>query len=139
MDFQLSGKLFEIYPTQQKTEKFKAREFVLETTKQVGERDITDYVKFQATGDKCDVLNRYKTGDTVTIHFNIRGNKWEKDGKVSYFTNLDAWRIEGNQATNSPYNNITEEQFNKTNDTAAPYEPANNDAPTGDFNDDLPF
>jgi hypothetical protein len=116
MDFQLSGKLFEIYPTQQKTEKFKAREFVLETTKQVGDREITDYVKFQATGDKCDVLNRYKTGDTVTIHFNIRGNKWEKDGKVSYFTNLDAWRIEGNQVTNTPYNNITEEQFNKTGD-----------------------
>ena len=116
MNFELSGKLFEIYPTQQKTEKFKAREFVLETTKQVGERDITDYVKFQATGDKCDVLNRYKTGDTVTIHFNIRGNKWVKDGKVSYFTNLDAWRIEGSQVTNSPYNNITEEQFNKTGD-----------------------
>ena len=120
MDFQLSGKLFEIYPTQQKTEKFKAREFVLETTKQVGERDITDYVKFQATGDKCDVLNRYKTGDTVTIHFNIRGNKWVKDGKVSYFTNLDAWRIEGNQVTN---------------DTAAPYETASND----DDSFSLPF
>jgi hypothetical protein len=121
MDFQLSGKLFEIYPTQQKTEKFKAREFVLETTKQVGERDITDYVKFQATGDKCDVLNRYKTGDTVTIHFNIRGNKWVKDGKVSYFTNLDAWRIEGNQVTN---------------DTAAPYETAANNE---DSFSDLPF
>jgi hypothetical protein len=122
MDFQLSGKLFEIYPTQQKTEKFKAREFILETTKQVGDREITDYVKFQATGDKCDVLNRYKTGDTVTIHFNIRGNKWEKDGKVSYFTNLDAWRIEGNQVTN---------------DTAAPYETAAND--NEDYIDSLPF
>ena len=120
MDFQLSGKLFEIYPTQQKTEKFKAREFVLETTKQVGDKEITDYVKFQATGDKCDVLNRYKTGDTVTIHFNIRGNRWEKEGKVSYFTNLDAWRIEGNQVTN---------------DTAAPYETASND----DYDTSLPF
>jgi hypothetical protein len=120
MDFQLSGKLFEIYPTQQKTEKFKAREFVLETTKQVGDKEITDYVKFQATGDKCDVLNRYKTGDTVTVHFNIRGNKWVKDGKVSYFTNLDAWRIEGSQVTN---------------DTAAPYETASNEESFSD----LPF
>ena len=122
MNFELTGKLFEIYPTQQKTEKFKAREFVLETTKQVGDREITDYVKFQATGDKCDVLNRYKTGDTVTVHFNIRGNKWVKDGKVSYFTNLDAWRIEGSQVTN---------------DTAAPYETANND--NEDYIDSLPF
>jgi hypothetical protein len=116
MDFQLSGKLFEIYPTQQKTEKFKAREFVLVTSKMIADREVVDYVKFQATGDKCDVLNRYKTGDTVTVHFNIRGNKWEKDGKVSYFTNLDAWRIEGSQVTNTPYNNIAEEQFNKTGD-----------------------
>ena len=127
MNFELTGKIFEIYPTQQKTEKFKSREFVLETIKQVGDRSITDYVKFQTTNDKCDALNRYKVGDTVTIHFNIRGNKWEKDGKVSYFTNLDAWRIEGSQVTNTPYNNITKEQFNKT----------------GDFNDDdafgLPF
>jgi hypothetical protein len=127
MNFELTGKIFEIYPTQQKTEKFKSREFVIETSKAVGDRVITDYVKFQSTGDKCDLLNRYKTGDTVTIHFNIRGNRWEKDGKVSYFTNLDAWRIEGSQITNTPYNNITKEQFNKT----------------GDFNDDdafgLPF
>ena len=127
MNFDITGKLYEIFPTQQKTEKFKSREFVIETSKAVGDRVITDYVKFQSTGDKCDLLNRYKTGDTVTIHFNIRGNRWEKDGKVSYFTNLDAWRIEGSQVTNTPYNNITEEQFNKT----------------GDFNEDdafgLPF
>jgi hypothetical protein len=127
MNFDITGKLFEIFPTQQKTEKFKSREFVIETSKAVGDRVITDYVKFQSTGDKCDLLNRYKTGDTVTIHFNIRGNRWEKDGKVSYFTNLDAWRIEGSQVTNTPYNNITKEQFNKT----------------GDFNEDdafgLPF
>ena len=127
MNFDITGKLFEIFPTQQKTEKFKSREFVIETSKAVGDRVITDYVKFQSTGDKCDLLNRHKTGDTVTIHFNIRGNRWEKDGKVSYFTNLDAWRIEGSQVTNTRYNNITKEQFNKT----------------GDFNDDdgngLPF
>ena len=127
MNFELTGKIFEIYPTQQKTEKFKSREFVLKVSKEIGDRSITDYVKFQTTNDKCDVLSRYKVGDTATIHFNIRGNKWEKDGKVSYFTNLDAWRIEGSQVTNTPYNNITKEQFNKT----------------GDFNEDdafgLPF
>ena len=119
MNFELTGKLFEIYPTQQKTEKFKAREFVLVTSKMIADREVVDYVKFQATGDKCDVLNRYKTGHTVTIHFNIRGNKWEKEGKVSYFTNLDAWRIEGSQ---------------QTNDTQPSY-----DAPADEFSSDLPF
>jgi hypothetical protein len=28
------------------------------------------------------------------VYFNIKGSKWEKDGKVNYITNLDAWRIE---------------------------------------------
>ncbi|MCX6261318.1 MAG: hypothetical protein NTY95_10885, partial [Bacteroidia bacterium] len=26
--------------------------------------------------------------------FNLKGNKWERDGKINYFTNLDAWKIE---------------------------------------------
>jgi len=32
--------------------------------------------------------------EDVKIWFNIRGNKWERDGKVNYFTNLDVWKIE---------------------------------------------
>lgn len=121
MNFELTGKLYEIYPTQQKTEKFRSREFVLTTSQMIGDREVVNFVKFQTTGDKCDLLNRYKTADTVTVHFNIRGNRWEKEGKVSYFTNLEAWRIEGNQ---------------QTNDTPAEYvtQPT-----TGDFIDDLPF
>ena len=119
MNFELTGKIFEIFPTQQKTEEFKSREFVLETKQDIADRTIVNYVKFQTTNDKCDVLNRYKTADTVTVHFNIRGNKWEKEGKVSYFTNLDAWRIEGSQVTN---------------DTQPSY-----DAPAGDFSTGLPF
>jgi len=119
MDFQLTGKLHEVYDTQQKTDKFRSREFVLEVSKEISERTITDYVKFQATQDKCDVLNKYKVGDTVTAHFNIRGNRWEKDGKVSYFTNLDAWRIEG--VANETQYEVPAEQ------------------PQGDYNDSLPF
>lgn len=103
MNFELTGVIYAILPTQQKTEKFKSREFVLEVAKEIGERTITDFVKFQTTGDKCDLLNKYKVGDTATIHFNVRGNKWEKEGKVSYFTNLDAWRIEGGQVTNEKH------------------------------------
>lgn len=95
MDFQLTGTVHEIYPTEQKTDKFRSREFVLKVSKEIGEREIIDYVKFQTTQDKCEVLDKYKVGSTVTAHFNIRGREWEKGGKKSYFTNLDAWRIEG--------------------------------------------
>ena len=30
----------------------------------------------------------------IKVSFNIKGNKWEKDGKISYFNNLDAWKFE---------------------------------------------
>lgn len=123
MNFELTGKLYEIFPTQQKTEKFRSREFVLVTSKMLGDREVVDYVKFQATGDKCDLLNKYYVGNEVTVSFNIRGNRWENAGKVSYFTNLEAWRITGNQ-----------NEYNQ--------EPQRNTLPTQaeqDFNDDLPF
>jgi hypothetical protein len=111
MNFEITGKLFEIYPTNQKTDKFRSREFVLEVTKTIGERTATDYVKFQTTNDKCELLNKYNVGSEVTVHFNIRGNRWEKDGKVSYFTNLDAWRIEGNSQEQPAPQTQAEQEF----------------------------
>lgn len=95
MAFEISGKLLEIFPTEQKSERFRKREFVVEKVETTGDRSFTDYVKFQATNDKCDMLDGMNKGDEVKVSFNIKGNRWEKnDGTVSYFTNLDAWRIE---------------------------------------------
>lgn len=130
MNFELNGKLFEIYPTEQKSERFRKREFILENTSTIGDRSITDYVKFQATGDKCDMLNKYKVGDAVKVSFNIRGNKWENAGKVSYFTNLDAWRIESAGANN---------QYSSGGPQDSGFDTPPPAAPAGDYNDDLPF
>ena len=30
----------------------------------------------------------------IKVKFNLRGRKWEKDGKTNYFNSLDAWFIE---------------------------------------------
>ena len=38
--------------------------------------------------------DRFNLGDTVKVLFNIKGSKWNKDGKDNYITNLDAWRME---------------------------------------------
>lgn len=95
MSFELTGKVYEIFPTEQKSERFKKREFIIEKSESSGDRTFTDYVKFQATNDKCDLLDNVKVGEQVKVTFNIKGNRWEgRDGQVSYFTNLDAWRVE---------------------------------------------
>jgi len=40
------------------------------------------------------MVDRFNIGDEVKIQFNIKGSKWERDGRVNYITNLDAWRME---------------------------------------------
>jgi len=93
MSLQITGKLIVINPTQQVSEKFKKREFVMETYEDVNGQTYTNFAKMQAVQAKCDVLDKYKVNDMVTVHFNIKGNKWEKDGKVNYITALEAWKI----------------------------------------------
>ena len=96
MAFELEGKLLVINPTQEITATFKKREFVIETSETAGNgQTYTDYIKFQIMQNKCDLLDAFVVGQEVKVSFNVKGNKWQKDGKDSYFTSLQAWKIEG--------------------------------------------
>ena len=95
MSFELTGKVIEIGPVQQKGESFKKREFVIEVSEAGNSgREFTDYIKFQCIQDRTDIIDESFLNENVKVSFNIKGNKWEKDGRVNYFTNLDAWRVE---------------------------------------------
>ena len=94
MSYELTGKLLEKFETIQRTETFKIREFIVEKSEDVNGKTITNFIKFQSVQDKTGIIDRVNVGDEIKVHFNIRGSKWEKDGRVSYFNNLDAWRIE---------------------------------------------
>ncbi len=95
MSFEINGRLAEKYETQQISDRFQKREFILEI-KSTGTSgyEFVDFIKFQSTQDKCSLLDQFNVDDQVKVAFNLRGRKWEKDGQVSYFTNLEAWRIE---------------------------------------------
>ena len=128
MSYELTGKLIAKYDTVQRTETFKTREFAIEKTDDIGGRSIINYAKFQAVQDKTEIIDKVNIGDTVKVYFNIKGSKWEKDGRTNYITNLDAWRIEqilhSNQGADS-FDKSSMEPMD--NFTAAPE------------NDDLPF
>ena len=124
MAYELVGKLISKGEINQRTETFKVREFVVEKSEDVGGRQIVNYVKFQCTQDKTAMPDRFNIGDDLKVSFNLRGTRWEKEGKVSYFTNLDAWRIES-------------VKLGQDNGTAA--EVNYNDIPPSDIVDDLPF
>ena len=129
MSYELTGKLVAKYDTVQRTETFKTREFVVEKTDDINGRSVVNYVKFQCTQDRTNIVDRVNTGDDIKVYFNIKGSKWEKDGKTNYITNLDAWRIEQILMTNS--------QGGPDNDYLEPLDTFSSTAP--DAVDDLPF
>lgn len=94
MSYEITGKLLEKFETIQRSETFKVREFVIEKSDEVNGKTITNFIKFQCTQDRTGIVDRVNVGDEIKVYFNIRGAKWEKGGKTSYFNNLDAWRIE---------------------------------------------
>ena len=128
MSYELIGKLVAKYDTQQKTATFKTREFAVEKTEDIGGRTITNYVKFQSVQDKTSIIDKVNTGDEIKVYFNIKGSKWEKDGKTNYITNLDAWRIEQLLQTGGKAND---------NEYLEPLDTFSSTAP--DAVDDLPF
>ena len=94
MAFEITGKVIEVSPVNQVSDKFRKREFVIEKKESGGSGVFIDYIKFQLVQDKCDLINESFLNEEIKVSFNLKGNRWERDGKVSYFTNLDAWKIE---------------------------------------------
>ena len=129
MSYELTGKLIVKYETMQRSETFKIREFVVEKSEDIGGRTITNFIKFQCVQDKTNIIDRINTGDEVKVYFNIRGSKWEKEGRSNYFTNLDAWRIEQILQANS--NTAAEDGHLEPLDTFS--------ASSSEAVDDLPF
>jgi hypothetical protein len=89
--FKLTGTVKVVNSTVQVSEKFSKREFVVTDTSSMYPQDIM----FQATQDKCSLLDAVHTGEQVEVSFNLRGREWTSpQGEVKYFNTLEAWRIE---------------------------------------------
>lgn len=93
---EVKGKIVELFQTQQVTDTFKKREFVLEFDENP---QYPEFVKFEMIQDKCGLLDNYQVGNEVTISFNLKGRKWnDPKGGVKYFNTLQAWRIQNASA-----------------------------------------
>lgn len=138
MSYELSGTLVKKYDTQEISNKFRKRDFVLEKKETNNGFEFTDYIKFQLTQDKCSVLDPFQEGDIVNVSFNLRGRKWEKNGEITYFTNLEAWKIE--KVSSSQFENQPEpdQSFPGLDDAPLPDE-NNTSQGQQDIDDDLPF
>ena len=115
MSYEVTGKLIEKYDTQRVSDRFQKREFVLEFTEMINGQpsQYPNFIKLTLVQQKVEIIDRFNIGQTVKVNFNLRGSRYEKDGKVSYFTNLDAWRIEQAQEGGNDgggYNNGNQQQ-----------------------------
>ena len=144
MSLEITGKLLIKYPVVEVRDKFKKREFVLELTEEINGNSYTNFAKMQLVQAKCDAINNYNEGDMLKVSFNIKGTRYEKDGKVNYFSNLDAWRIEAasagqHAATTTNNNNNYSQPAPAYNNAGASnnYSAPNTAAPAAV--DDLPF
>ncbi|RYD53417.1 MAG: DUF3127 domain-containing protein [Sphingobacteriales bacterium] len=151
MSLEIIGKLLVKYDTQVVSDRFKKREFVLEMIDETPNGNYTNYARMQLVQNKTELLDRFNEGDSVKVSFNIKGSKYEKNGTTSYFTNLDAWRIEpadaagsdmnaGGYSQNSGYENAASGGYNSG------YNGGRSDSNSGGFSatstdgaDDLPF
>ena len=119
----IQGKLYAKFDTQQITDSFRKREFVVE----YAENPLyPQYVKFDLIQDKCDLIDNFELGETLEVFFNLKGREWTSpDGAKKYFNTLDAWKIQ----------KMASEQPAAGADDAIVYDLA--DVPGGE--DDLPF
>lgn len=129
MSFEVEGKLHHVYGTEQKSDTFRTREFVIEIPGQ-----YPNYVKFQLTQDKCDIVDSYKTGQQVKVYFDLRGRQWQD----KYFTNLQAWRMEAVGESSAPAPTQREVVHSANGGASKSGGVENSDPGSGDF-DDLPF
>lgn len=86
MSLQITGTIHKIFDTKQITDTFKKREFVLS----IESGPYTETPPFEMVQDRCDLLDEYKEGDQVVVHFDLRGR--EHNGK--YYGNLRCWKLD---------------------------------------------
>ncbi len=88
-EFKLSGRIYKIGEVQKMTDSFSVQKFRIETDDQYPQK-----IEFQAVNDRCIILEPYRIGDLITVHFDVRGRDWSKGDREGNATNLNAWKIE---------------------------------------------
>ena len=104
----IQAKLIEKFATQQITDSFQKREFVVEFSENP---QYPEFLKFELIQANCEQLENFEVGDQLNISFNLKGRKWtDKEGTVKYFNSLQAWRLEKEAAGQTPTEESKSEQ-----------------------------
>ena len=100
--FSIAGKLILIEPPVPVSEKFIKRNFVIETSEDYHGEKFYEYISFSLTQSKITLVDLCEIGKIYKVNFNVRGRKFEKDGKLGYFNSLECWSIAPDYAAGLP-------------------------------------
>lgn len=111
MNYEYTGEVLQVKDEETFGSGFNKQSFVVSDP----EEKYPQEVQFECVKDKVQMLNEIRTGDKVTVHFNVRGREW--NGK--HFVNLEAWKINRLGASKKPEQPKDDRQqdFNPDDDT----------------------
>ena len=93
MSYEITGTVYQIGEEQTFSSGFRKRQLVIETPGEYPQQIAIEFIK-----DKCDTLDNYRVGETVTVMFDIRGNEWNE----KFYVNLQGWRIKTDAEQRAP-------------------------------------
>ena len=95
------GKIADIKESQQVSDSFKKRTFVVEYIENP-QYPYAEHISFELIQDRCELLDTFQVGQEVEVSFNLKGRKWlSPEGDTKYFNSLQAWRIESSSNTSN--------------------------------------
>lgn len=124
MSFEIQGKLHKKFEIESKSASFQTREFVL----LIEEGNYPQYIKFQLTQDRCNIIDIINEGENMKVWFDLRGREWNE----KYFTNLNAWKVEKQSTAGNS------DQHSSADEIGFPEE-SDFENIAGSLEDDLPF
>lgn len=94
---------------------FTKREFLLDaTTYDPYTKERSEYeniLPLEFSGDKCTELDRFKTGDVVTVSFVLQGRSWStQDGELKRMVSILCYKIEARGGVSQPPQNAPVQQ-----------------------------
>jgi single-strand DNA-binding protein len=84
ISYEMTGLISVVFATERKTDRFKSREFIINT-----EDEKPQTIIFEATQERTEMLEGLRRGDRVTVHFDIRCREF----KQRYYTTLNACKV----------------------------------------------
>lgn len=116
---EVNGKIKVINPTQNVSATFKKREIVVSTDEQ-----YVQHILIEFNQDKCDLLDKFKVGQSVKVGINLRGREWvNPQGETKYFNSIQGWSISSNgeQSANNIEVNEPVSVVADSDDTGLPF------------------